>query len=317
MRIFSVWITIVLLVACSSQKKQAELLEQSKPSWLKERPVNPSYFYGIGITPKVGAPLLYEDKAKERALADISSQINTTIKSEAIFHQVEDRQGVHEYLHNRIKSTSAEYLEGYEYVEKWEDLSNVYAFYQLSKQKYEEVKARRKAEAFKIAKEKYRGGLQLLEEGSHINAIVQFALAVDALSGYMNESTTAMVQGKQIDLVSASIYELNTIINHLELSAYSQSLMSSNYFQIKDEKGWSVVNCPVKLKYTGGYLVNDKVKSKENGVVAMPELPQSNSSSNNLTVTIDLVNLGRQVTKNLYVRKIIENQKAASVTVGE
>ena len=317
MRCLSVLLTLVLLAGCSGQKKQAELLEQTKPYWLKEHPVSPDYFYGIGITPKIGAPALYEEKAKERALLDISRQIETTINSEAMFIKIEDKQGVHEYLQNRIRTTSAVHLEGYEYVEKWEDLSNVYAFYQLSRAKYKEVKARRKAEAFKLASEKYLAGLQLLKDASHVSAIEHFALAVDALSGYMNESTTTDVQGSSIDLVSESTKQMSSVVQGFAIASNSRSLLPSNFFRIMDEQGRCVVNCPVDIKYSGGYLVNDKVKSNDKGIVAMPELPENNNSSNTLKVRIDLVALGRQVTKNLYVRKIIENQKSASLVLSK
>ncbi len=311
-------LSVVLLFSCSTQKKQAELLELTKPSWLKERPVSSDYYYGIGITPKIGSPVLYTDKAKERALADISTQINSTIKSEAMFYQVEDRHGVHEYLQNRIKSVSSEYLEGYEYIEKWEDLSNVYAFYRLSKQKYQEVKERRRREAFKLATEKYLAGLNIIEKGLHISAIEHFGLAIDALSGYMNESTVTEINGKKVDLVSESTNKLNTIINELKIVADSEAMSPSNYFVVYDNQTRLVSNCPIQFKYSGGYLINDKVKSDANGKINMPDLPNSSNGSNpTLRVEIDLVNLGRQVSKNLYVRKVIEQQKAASIVLGK
>lgn len=309
-------VTAILLFSCSSKKKQAELLEQSKPMWLKQRPINADYYYGIGITPKVGAVMLFEDKAKERALADISGQINSTIKAEAIFYQVEDKQGVKEYLQNRIKSTSSEYLEGYEYIDKWEDLSNTYAFYRLSKQKYNEVKIRRKKEAFKLAGDKYLTGMSLLNDGQHIAAIEHFALTIDALSGYLNESTMADVQGKQIDLVSEATKEINAIVQGLNFVANKASSDLQACYVVCDAQSKSVSNMPVQLKYSGAYLVNDKIKTDDTGKITLPKLsPANNEADNELIAQIDLVNLGRQITRNLYVRKIIEQQRANEVVV--
>lgn len=306
----------ILFFSCSGKKKQAELLEQSKPMWLKQRPVNPDYYYGIGITPKVGAVMLFEDKAKERALADISGQINSTIKAEAIFYQVEDKQGVKEYLQNRIKSTSSEYLEGYEYIDKWEDLSNTYAFYRLSKQKHNEVKIRRKNEAFKLAGDKYLAGMSMLNDGRHIAAIEHFALAIDALSGYLNESTMTQLQGKQIDLVAESTKEINAIVQGLNFVANLSSSEVQTCYIVCDAQKKSVSNMPVQLKYSGAYLVNDKIKTDDTGKIMLPKLsPANNDVDNELIVQIDLVNLGRQVTRNLYVRKFIEQQSANEVVL--
>ncbi len=313
-------VVCLLFVACSSTKKQAELLEQTKPSWVKVRPVDKNYYYGIGIVPKVGSPMLYEDKAKERALADISGQINSTVKSEAVLYQVEDKNGVRDYLQNRIKSVSEGYLEGYEYVDKWEDLSNTYVYYKLSKQKYRELKAKRKAEALEVGKEKYLVAKKLKEEGQIVPSIEHFATCIDVLSGYMNELTVVNINGIEVDLVSESSVEITQIIEKVNIVTLANNRNSSggqkNGFLVFYEDGNPVVNMPVKLEYTGGYLINDRLKSSDEGVVLMPKLDEvNNSSKDKLSVKIDLVYLGRQVTRNLFVRKIIENQKAAEVSV--
>ncbi len=306
----------LLIVSCSSTKKQAEMLEQTKPYWVKERPVDNSYYYGIGIVPKVGAPMLYEDKAKERALADISSQISSTVKSEAILYQVEDKNGVRDFLQNRIKSVSEGFLEGYEYIDKWEDLSNTYAFYRLSKEIYKELKAKRKAEALKAAKEKYLAGLELKRKGSIVPSLEHFSACIDILSGYMNEYTNVEIEGEQVDLVSESNIEIAQTITNLSIHIRENRVVSGSddCIGIYYNNSLPVKNLPVKLEYSGGYLVNDRIKTDDNGFVSIPNLTKG-ESSNKLLVKVDLVYLGRQVTRNLYVRKIIENQKAAEFTV--
>ena len=312
--LFLLGITI-FLGACSSQKKQAELLEQTKPEWLKQRPTNSMYYFGIGITPKVGSPMLYEDKAKERALADISGQINSTIKAESVLYQVEDKNGVRDYLQNRIKSTSAEYLEGYEYVDKWADLSNVYVFYHLSKQKYRDIMAKRKADAIQSAKEKYLAGLAFLEKNSHINAIEHFSMCIDVLSGYLNESTSTLIHERNVDLVAESKGEITEVINSLALLQIDPDIISSGLIVYSKEDS-NVGNMPVRFKYSGGYLTNDMAKSNDRGLVELPQLPKvKDGVVNTLSAEIDLVDLARQVTKNLYVRKIIEQQKAVRLVI--
>ncbi|MCW3805993.1 LPP20 family lipoprotein [Plebeiibacterium marinum] len=299
---------VLVLMNCSSTKKQAELLEQTKPGWLKERPSNDLYYHGIGIVPKVGSPMLYEDKAKNKALADISGQINANIKAEAVMYQVEDKNGVHDYLQNRIKSTSTEFLEGYEYEDKWEDLSNTYVYYRLSKQVYKELKAKRKAEAIEAAKSKYEEGQTQFGNNNFVVAIQQFASCIDLLSGYLNETTFANVEGQQVDLVAKSGAIIADVLQDIELTSNNADGVEVSC------DGHIVANFPIKFEYSGGYLVNDKIKSNEKGRGALPALPNgTNPSGNTLKAAVDLVSLGRQVTQNLYVRKIIENQKAAEI----
>lgn len=319
LRILILLVIVVVFSGCSTKKKQAELLEQTKPEWLKERPVNSAYYFGIGITTKIGSPMLYEDRAKDRALADISSQISSTIKSESMLYQVEDKNGIRDYLQNRIKSTTTEYLEGYEYVDKWEDLSNVYVFYQLSKQKYREIIAKRKAEAIQSAKEKYLAGLKFLQQKSHVNSIEHFALCIDVLSGYLNETTTTLMDGKMIDLVSASKGELTDIIRNMHMikcDSMDVNRIDKPCVIVYSGDDSNVGNMPIRYRYSGGYLANDLVKTNDRGVAYFPELPKGkNGGDQKLTAEIDLLNLARQVTKNLYVRKIIEQQKAAQIVV--
>ena len=200
------------------------------------------------------------------------------------------------------------------------DLSNTYVYYKLSKQKYRELKAKRKAEALELGKEKYLVAKKLKEEGQIVPSIEHFATCIDVLSGYMNELTVVNINGTQVDLVSESSIEITQIIEKLNIVSLinnsNPSGTKKNGFLVLNEDGNPVVNMPVKLEYTGGYLINDRLKSSDEGVVLMPKLDElNNSSTDKLSVKIDLVYLGRQVTRNLFVRKIIENQKAAEVSV--
>ncbi len=305
-----------LFFSCSSQKKQTELLELSKPAWLKNRPMNMNYFYGIGIVSKVGASALYEEKAKERALADLAGQINTTIKSEATFYQVEDNSGIHEYLQSRIKAVSTEYLEGYEYVDKWEDLTNYYVFYKLSKTTFQEVKEKRKKEALAKAKMYYKQALIFEDQSMIMQAMGQYSNCIDLLSGYSNESTEVDMGDTTVDLMSTSMQRIENIIQGLSIEIIREvsEVGGVKAFKVKTESGIPVHNVPVRFEYTGGFLVKDRNKTDEEGEVLFPQLP-SFSGKQTLTVFIDLVNMGRQVSKNLLVRKLIEKQKAAEVTI--
>lgn len=310
------FVTVVLFFSCSTQKKQAELLEQTKPTWLKNRPTSINYFYGIGVVPKTGASALYEEKAKERALADLAGQINTTINSEANFYQVEDNSGVHEYLQSRIKAVSTEYLEGYEYLDKWEDMANYYVFYQLSKQTYKQVKEKRKNDALDKAKTYYKQALVYEGQLLIMQALEQYGNCIDILSGYTNEATEAIVEGKSVDLLSSSIHSIENMIKDLSIESISEDGEPRviKAFCVKAESGIPVHNVPVRFEFTGGYLVKDRNKTDEDGKVLFPKLPAT-TEKQTLTISIDLVNLGRQVSRNLLVRKLIEKQKAAEVII--
>ena len=316
---------VLFLSSCSSKKKQAELLEMSKPIWLKERPMHPNYWFGIGITPKVGGAMFFEEKAKERALSDLSKQISTQISSESNFYKVEDTNGVREYIQSRIKATSSEFLEGYEYLDKWEDLKNYYAYYRLSKQEFYTRKAKRKSDAISNATLKFQQAIEKEELSEHIPAIELYAACMDVLSGYMNEEAAATIDGEKTDLIAESkdrmvnlIQQFKITTDSLEITATpNQSLDEGHisYF-VSMPDGMMVANIPVRFYYSGGYLMNELGRSSELGYLPSPAFRKSTVKAEELlTAEIDLINLGRQVTKNLYVRKIIEKEKSDKVVV--
>ncbi len=324
LRIYSIAIIFTLLVGgCAIKKRQAEMVEASKPIWVKERPSHPNYYFGIGITPKVGSPLLYEDKAKERALVDLASQINTHINSETTLHRIEDMSGVHEYLSSRVKATSTEFLEGYEFLDKWEDEDYYYVYLRLSKQEFLTKKAERKEQAIKHATQKYRQGVEQESAGEYIEAMRLYAASLDLLSGYVNEETTAIIDGEKIDLVEKSQIRLTTIVRSLSITASQRRVNTERNHNIEEGKVIFTVNAdednpasniPVRFSYTGGYLINELSKSSELGIIPSPPL-EVPGQEENLSVKIDLVQLGRQITRNLFVRKVIEKEFAKKVDV--
>ncbi len=325
MRLLSILSLIVLLLAgaCSSKKKQAELLEQTKPTWLKERPVSTSFFYGIGTTPKVGGEVYYKEKAKEKALSDLAKQISTTIKSEQNLYRMEDNKGVYEYFQSRVKATSNEFLEGYQYVDQWEDLSNYYTFYRLSKSEFYALKAKRKEDAMKLAYLKYKQAQEAQQQKDIILALEQYAAAIDAISGYLNEEASIETETGKIDLYEVNKDALSDLVNSFKLNADTPSIEVTPNSSVKGGQlqlaltcgGYPVKNIPVRFNYSGGFLVNDKMKSDEDGIILTPAFDFGSQAKETLKANVDLKELSRQVTRNLIVRQLITHQSQAAMSI--
>lgn len=315
-------IIMVILSACQSKKKQAEILELSKPTWLKERPKSNDYYYGIGITPKMGYAAHYEEKAKERALSDLSKQINTQIKSETSFYKMEDNSGVHEYIQSRIKATSSEFLEGYEYIDKWEDLNYMYAFYRLSKAEFYKRKKIRKKEALELALLKLNQAKEHEANASVMTALELYSSSIDALSGYLNEEASIIVNDKKIDLFTESKNGLVELIHALKLScSHTNYESSSNQYFEKGlftyktfYKNVPVSKIPITFKFSGAYLTSNNDLSDEFGNCQSPSF-NMNGKNQTLVTSIDLVSIARQSTKNLFVRQLIKKSPANSCTI--
>ncbi|MBS2100607.1 LPP20 family lipoprotein [Carboxylicivirga linearis] len=319
-RVAYIILILTLITSCQSKKKQAELLEMSKPTWLKSRPVSNNYFYGIGISSKVGGEQYYQNRSKEKALADLAQQISTRIKSETNLIKTEDNKGVYEYIQSRINATSNEFLEGYEFVDSWEDLSTYYTFYQLSKQDFYTLKAERKNKAIEFAWLKINQAQEQKAQMNLIQSLQLYASAIDALSGYLNEETSKTVNDEKIDLFETSRSSILNIIKQLNVSCSKKEIIGKTGTTIPSDKAtievlWSnrkAEGIPVKFIYSAGYIINEIQVTDAKGNVSTPALNFNQKEKEQLVAEIDFVSLGRKVSKNLLVRQLIEKQKKQS-----
>ena len=112
------------------------LIFSSQPDWVKKRPINNSYFIGIGIS-SINLSRNYIQSAKNDALSDLSSEISVTISSELIDILTEKSGLSQEEVVSEIRSSTKADLEGFELVDTWEDEYEYWVYYRLSKAKYQ------------------------------------------------------------------------------------------------------------------------------------------------------------------------------------
>ena len=122
-------IVTVLLTALNSSAKE-------KPSWVMTRPDSLGYYVGIGVVQKGPDDQNLHDIARGLALKDISSEISSYISSRTDRIIIE-KAGIlfEDYKSNLITKTRA-HLEGYNFIDSWEDENEYWVYYRLSKEIY-------------------------------------------------------------------------------------------------------------------------------------------------------------------------------------
>jgi len=104
-----------------------------KPDWVNKRPIDNNSYIGIGVAEKDIETSEYIQKAKDRALREIASEITVTISS-ATLNQILEKAGVvKEEFESQIKSSTQAQLEGYELVDTWEDKKSILGLLQIIK----------------------------------------------------------------------------------------------------------------------------------------------------------------------------------------
>lgn len=113
------------------------------PQWIRQHPVHPDYYIGVGIARKIAGQTDHAARARENALNEIASNIAVNIMSESNLMIIQEAGVLRETFIANITSNTKAVLEGYELVDVWENDKEYRAFYRLSKRKHSENVSRR------------------------------------------------------------------------------------------------------------------------------------------------------------------------------
>ena len=72
----------ILLGACSGSKNTVQT-----PSWVTDRPINPSYYIGIATVSKYEYPYNAMDIARENAINSLAREIRVQVSSSSVYQQ--------------------------------------------------------------------------------------------------------------------------------------------------------------------------------------------------------------------------------------
>ena len=218
---------ILILVACGGSTPSAAVeskVSAPKPSWLREHPVDPLYYSGIGSASKniPGADAL--KSAQDLALADIASQISVTVTSEILTTLIEKGNITQDEYLATARSQAVADLEGHEFVDSWQDQTYQYAYYRLSKAKYAEVQARKRKAVKDLS-------LDYLKQARAAQGLGNFSEALNAsiqgfipLIPYLNEALEADLDGAPILLSNAHYQLIQSLISGMTLTPVTPNL---------------------------------------------------------------------------------------------
>jgi len=288
-----------------------------KPNWVANRPNNPEYYIGIGVTPKVGLINQYQQTAKNNALKDLVSEISVNISSSSFLYKLSVNDAMKETYDSRTSVTANEFVEGYELVNSFEDESNYWVYYQLSKQKYQELKRQRIQKALDNALAKYDNALNAKTKFQYQNALVLLVKAVEDVKPYLSETLITTYKNKEIYFGNELFSEIMYCINELKISSNTKEITAKKgqpltnemlTFVIKDSKGNKIENIPVIAEFSSGFMQNEKARSLSNGEVqfAIPKI-KTRKSNDYFTAKIDFNEIIQEATNDFWVKKLLKN----------
>ncbi|PLX14178.1 MAG: hypothetical protein C0597_10430 [Marinilabiliales bacterium] len=248
-----------------------------KPKWVTDRPVDNNYYIGIGKASKTESDADYLEIAKNKALADIISEISVNISSNSILNQIEDNTGLQETYQARIELSTMDYIEGYEIVDSWDNKEEYWVYYRLSKAEYKRRKQEILDRAINLSKDFYEKAKEAEQEYDINNALIYYVKSFDAVKKHIGEDLSVFTMEGRIYLDNAIYQSIQDIFSRIKIvpekEIYTlQALSSENepvVVKVKlktDLETQSISNLPITFSFPDSNIgESEKVLSLNNG----------------------------------------------------
>lgn len=126
------------------------VVEVKVPIWVSHRPNNAFKYVGIGFSEKAAGGN-YQMEAKKNALYDLASEIKVDISSNSVLYTVQNNNNFNENFNSLIKLSNTDNIEGYTLVDSYENEKQYWVYYELDKQTYADIKAKKKQQTISKA----------------------------------------------------------------------------------------------------------------------------------------------------------------------
>ena len=263
-------VLIFSLFGCKSKQETStsETVSPYKPAptWVTQRPKSLSNYIGIGMAEK-SSNGSYTMEAKKNALYDLSSEIKVKISSNSVLYTVQNDNKFNESFNSLITMSNSEQVEGYEIVDSYENEKQYWVYYSLSREKYEEQKAKKKQQIVEKAENIIESALNDEQSNDLSSSLRKKIKAFGILEPYLGEEVsfnTSKTKGIKniLDLSTQIQKQLQSItikpINSLNLKPFQNSYEPvAVTFQING-KGY-LQNFPFEV-----ISENDKIEVSEN-----------------------------------------------------
>ena len=294
----------VLLMACkgSQQTSRTEtpppVVEPERPDWVKSRPLSDSHYIGIGRAVKsLPEP---QETAKKNALNELASEISVIIEGNSLLHSFERKNQFDETFTSTIKTRTNEQIEGFELVDSWENNSEYWVYYRLSKSEHARLKAEKKARAIGTATDLLARSRASLASGDLRSAFDQALKGLLSMKEYWGENDQVELNGKQVPLANELYNELQKLTGNVRFSILPERCVLGYEEQYKREmligaryesNGTSqdLFQLPVIISYPGisGKVSEMKSTDAEGRIRTTVQRVANNGSAPELLVKLD------------------------------
>ena len=268
---------LLVLFACSSKKEITSIPHVPKPNWVSKRPITNMDYIGIGFSKKQDN-LNFIESAKKNALSDLASEIKVNLQSSTVYKQNEVDGNYEDNFKSTTKTSYIANIEGYEIVDTWQDDSEYWVYYRLSKAKFERVLEERKSLAKKEAINHLEKASMNIASGKVKAAFQNYLDAYTAIQEYPSNAIEYGDSGKTVFLENKITYDLQSLFSEIQIrqTITPIRLEFNNHFsnnislQVK-YRDFTLENLTFNYQYDNKYgPVNQSIKTNSKGGFNIP-----------------------------------------------
>lgn len=209
------------LLACKGHKEVVITdpvpQEPVRPAWVNARPVDDYYYIGIGLCPQSRPD--HQETAKKNALNDLASEISVKVEGNSLLYTLDRKYSFDEEFTSTINTSTSEQLEGFELVDSWQNGTEHWVYYRLSKAEHARIKAEKKRQAISQATDFFTRAKGGIAAGDLKGAVDNDLRALLAMKNYWGESDVVNMDGRDVPLANEIYAHLGSLTAGIRLSA--------------------------------------------------------------------------------------------------
>ena len=259
-------VLVLALFACKGGQRATEVTapeangNAERPAWVRSRPVSSAFYIGIGLASKSRPD--HQETAKKNAFNDLASEISVLVEGNSLLSTLDRRDRFSESYTSNIRTRTSEQLEGFELVDTWENATEYWIYYRLSRAEHARLKAQRKARAIAQATDLHMRAQESMGTGDMRSAFDQNLRALIAMQDYWGENDQVELGGRQVALANEIFNDLQRMTSGVRLAIlpercelaftnrFRREMLVTATFQGNGNKR-SLVQLPLVLTYPG------------------------------------------------------------------
>ena len=287
------------------------------PDWARVRPIDSAYYIGIGRADRTLPN--YAQQAKNRALAEVASEIAVSVASELVSTAVEKSGMLTQEVEEEIRSTTQVELEGVDTMGTWDDNQYYWIYCRLNKLDYANRQAEKVVNAAGLALDLYQTATGNTESEQLTSLLSLYLQALLPIQNYLTQPlTVSLNDGSEIQLQNRIYTELQAAVGQMSVQSkqaeipvkFGQAVSVELRVQTSVGASTPLVQLPVSFTFVkGSGDMIPMVTTNETGM-AISRLSKVTTMEKIQIIVAkpDLVALvgSDQITSN-YLRRLIEN----------